>query len=159
MLIKKVRKKTAEPFVFLHGKKTAAYGKIPDTGRKIMDSLNRFIGKRKAAITGPVVWSYESAPKARLTLRAGIQVKKGTRGKAPFSAKTEAEWECLSAEYTGSMEHITEAWSELFAVAEKKGLGCENARREIYRKWIAFYSKDNLTELQIKLSGDGKKRG
>jgi effector-binding domain-containing protein len=150
MLIKKIRTKETEPFVFLHGEKTAAYDKIPVAGQKIMDALNRYIHKNKVDVLGPPVWSYNPL-KEKLRLKAGFPVKKGTRGRAPFAARTEPAWECVSAEFKGPMDHIIEAWIEFFAAAEKKGLHCDDQRREIYRTWVGFDSPDNVTELQIRL--------
>jgi hypothetical protein len=151
MLIKKIRTKETEPFVFLHGAKTAAHDKVPVVGQKIMDGLNRHIQKHKVEVIGPAVWSYEPL-KGKLKLKAGFPVKKGTRGRAPFAARTEPAWKCVSAEYKGSMEHMVEAWIEFFAAVENKGLSCDGVRREIYRKWVGFDSKDNITELQIRLT-------
>jgi len=150
MLIKKIRNKETEAFVFLHGAKTAAYDKIPVAGQKIMDALDRHIQRYKVDVLGPAVWSYEPL-KGKLKLKAGFPVKKGTRGRAPFTAKTEPAWKCVSAEFKGPMEHMVEAWEEFFAAVEKKGLNCDDDRREIYRKWVGFDSKDNVTELQIRL--------
>jgi effector-binding domain-containing protein len=150
MLITKIRKKVTDSFVFLHGSKTAAYDRVPVAGQKIIDGLSRHIQKHKVNVIGPAVWSYEPL-KEKLKLRAGFPVKKGTRGRAPFAAKTEPAWKSVSAEFKGSMEHMVEAWEEFFAAVEKKGLNCDGVRREIYQKWVGFYSKDNITELQIRL--------
>jgi effector-binding domain-containing protein len=153
MLIKKITDKETESFIFLHGETIASYENIPVAGQKIMDDLNRYIQKHEVAVVGPAVWSYEPV-KGKLKLRAGFPVKKGTRGKAPFAAKTEPAWKSVSTEYKGSLEHIIEAWEEFFALVEKTGLGCDGVRREIYRKWVGFDSQDNITELQIRLKKD-----
>jgi effector-binding domain-containing protein len=150
MLIKKIRTKGTDSFVFLHGEKIAPYEKVPVAGQKIMDGLNSYIQKYEISVLGPPIWSYEPL-KGKLRLKAGFPVKKGTRGRAPFTAKTEPAWECVSAEFKGPMEHIIEAWIELFAAVEKKGLHFGDKRREIYRKWVDFDSEDNVTELQIRL--------
>lgn len=152
MRIEKVRKKTAKPFVFLHGAKVCAYEKVPDVGQKIMDGLDRLMQKRKIAPAGAPIWSYQKAGIGKLKLTAGIPVKKGTRAEAPFAAAVEPEWPCISAEYTGSMENIIEAWMELFEYAEEKNLDITDERREIYRKWTVFDSKENVTELQLRLA-------
>ncbi len=151
MLIKKIQKKSADPFVYLHGTKITDYEKIPTVGQKIMDGINRLVRTQKIEPTGPAIWSYTPAGKGKLKLRAGVPVKKGTRGKTPFSAKSEPEWTCLSAEYKGPMTQIINAWFELFEAAEKKGIELRDDRREIYRKWVGVDSKENVTELQIRL--------
>jgi hypothetical protein len=149
-LIGPIKRKTAPAFTFLHGAKEAAYAKIPAEGGKIMDALQAFI-EGTTVLIGPPVWSYRAAGPGRLALRAGLQVKPGTRGKAPYRARWEPEWICVSARYKGPMTRIAEAWEEFFAKAGKKGLAMSDERREVYLKWIGFDSADNVTELQIRL--------
>jgi effector-binding domain-containing protein len=152
MLIKGIRKKTAKAFTYLQGSKTVTYEKVPEAGGKLMEGLQKLMRERGVAPAGPAVWSYRHAGKGKVALRSGFPVKTGTRGKAPFQARAEPEWECLSARFQGSMLDIIAAWHELFDAAEKKGLECSDERREIYLKWIRFDSKENVTELQVRLS-------
>jgi effector-binding domain-containing protein len=93
-----------------------------------MDDLNRYIQKHEVAVVGPAAWSYEPV-KGNLKLRAGFPIKKGIRGKAPFTVKTEPAWKSVSIEYKGSLEHIIEAWEKFFALVERKVLGYDGVRR------------------------------
>jgi hypothetical protein len=149
-LIGPINRKTAQAFTFLHGAKVVSYAKVPAEGGKIMDALQALI-EGTTVLIGPPVWSYRAAGPGKLALRAGHQVKPGTRGKAPYRARWEPEWNCVSARYKGPMTRIVEAWEEFFAKAAKKGLALSDERREIYLKWIGFESADNVTELQIRL--------
>ena len=149
-LIGPIRRKTAEPFTFLYGAKVVAYAKVAAEGGKLMDGLMALI-EGTTVLIGPPVWSYRAAGPGKLALRAGHQVKPGTRGKAPYSARWEPEWVCLSARYRGPMPRIVEAWEEFLGKAMKKGLLLSEERREIYLKWFGFDSADNVTELQIRL--------
>jgi hypothetical protein len=152
MLIGPIKRKTSAPFTFLHGAKVAAYAKVPAEGARIMDGLQTLI-EGTTVLIGPPVWSYRAAGPGRLALRAGHQVRPGTRGKAPYRARWEPEWDCLSARYKGPMRDIVAAWEEFFAKAGKKGVALGDERREIYLKWIGHDSPDNVTELQIRLKG------
>ena len=149
-LIGPIKRKTAGAFTFLHGAKAAAYAKVPAEGGKIMDGLQALI-EGTTVLAGPPVWSYRPAGPGKLMLRAGHPVKAGTRGKAPYRARWEPEWICLSARYKGPMSAIIAAWQEFFAKAEKKGLALGDERREIYLKWIGHDSPENVTELQLRL--------
>ena len=150
MLISKIGKKESGPFVFLRGEKIVSYDKVQSAGRKIMVDLNSLIQKQKIVVTGPPVWSYQPI-KGKLKLKAGFPVKKGTRGRAPFAARREPAWKCVSAEFEGPMEQMIDAWEEFFAAIEKKGLDPTGERREMYRTWVAPDSRDNVTELQVRL--------
>jgi hypothetical protein len=150
MLIGPIKRKSAKAFTFLHGSKVTAYAKVPAEGAKIMDGLQVLIEGTKLLI-GPPVWSYRAAGPGKLALRAGHQVRPGTRGKAPFSARVEPEWACVSTLFRGPMTNILDAWREFFERVEKKGLACSDERREIYLKWQGHESEDNVTELQIRL--------
>jgi hypothetical protein len=156
MLIGPIKRKTSAAFTFLHGAKVAAYAKVPAEGARIMDGLQALI-EGTTVLIGPPVWSYRAAGPGKLALRAGHQVRPGTRGKAPYRARWEPEWDCLSARYKGPMRDILPAWEEFFAKAgtkaEKKGLALGDERREIYLKWAGHDSADNVTELQIRLKG------
>lgn len=149
-LIGPINRKTAKAFTFLHGAKVVPYAKVPAEGGKIMDALRAFI-EGTTVLIGPPVWSYRAAGPGKLALRAGHQVKPGTRGKAPYGARWEPEWVCVSARYKGPLTRIVEAWEEFFAKAGRKGLPMSDERREIYLKWIGSESADNVTELQIRL--------
>lgn len=149
-LIGPIKRKTAVPFTFLHGAKVVGYAKVPAEGGKIMDGLRTLV-EGTTVLIGPPVWSYRAAGAGKLALRAGHQVRAGTRGKAPYRARWEPEWICASTRYKGPMSRIVEAWEEFFRKAEKKGLAFGDERREIYVKWIGSESPDNLTELQLRL--------
>jgi hypothetical protein len=149
-LIGPINRKTAKAFTFLHGAKAVSYAKVPVEGGKIMDALQAFT-EGTTVIIGPPVWSYRAAGPGKLALRAGHQVKPGTRGKAPYRARWEPEWICVSARYQGPMSRIVEAWEEFFGKAAKKSLALSDERREIYLKWSGPEASDNVTELQIRL--------
>jgi hypothetical protein len=150
MLIGPMKRKLAKPFTFLHGAKVVAYAKVPAEGGKIMDGLRSLI-EGTTVLIGPPVWCYRAAGPGKLALRAGHQVRPGTRGKSPYRARWEPEWDCLSARFKGPMDRILAAWQDFFAKAEKKGLALSDERREIYLKWSGYDSVHNVTELQIRL--------
>ncbi len=150
MAITDIKKKKAKPFIYLHGTVTVAYEKVPEGGGRIMDALQPLV-EGKDVLAGPSVWTYRDGGPGKLVLRAGFQVKSGTRGKAGYAARKEPEWHCLSAMYKGPMPRIIDAWHALMEHAESKGIECSDERREIYLKWVGVDSKANVTELQLRL--------
>jgi predicted transcriptional regulator YdeE len=152
MLIKNIKKKKAKAFHFLHGSKPADFTEIGAKGAKIMDAVRKQVAAKKIPIAGPSVWSYDHLPTGKMKMHAGLQVKQGTRAKAPLAVRKVPEWTCISATYKGSMKDIQAAWMEFMAVVEKRKLRMAPANREIYHKWIGMDSKDNVTEFQIKLA-------
>lgn len=151
-MIQKIRIRTVKPFAYLHGEKVCTYENVPPVGQKLNEGVEKLMAERGIRPTGPSIWTYDAAGPGKVKLRAGYPVKAGTRGKTPFTARTEPEWKCLSAEYTGSMLGILDAWMELFEVAEKKGFRTDGTRREIYKKWVAIESGENVTELQLRIT-------
>jgi effector-binding domain-containing protein len=150
-MIRKIQIRTAKPFTYLHGEKVCTYEKVPPVGQKLNESVDRFMQERGIKPVGPSIWTYDPAGSGKVKLRAGYPVKAGTRGRAPLTARTEPEWKCLSAEYTGSMPKIIDAWHELFEAAGKKGFRTDATRREIYKKWVGMDSGENVTELQLRV--------
>lgn len=153
MAITAIRKKQVKPFTFLHGTRSVRYEKVPEAGTQMLEAMQPLIEGIKGVLTGPTVWSYRAAGPGKLILRAGFQVKPGTRGRDPYHSRLEPAWSCLSALYQGPMPEIIAAWDELFEAATKRGLAMTDERREIYRKWVRFDSRANVTELQLRLKG------
>lgn len=151
MAITSIRRKQAKGFAYLHGDRTVRYEKVPEAGNAMMEAMQPVIDGIKGVLTGPSVWTYRPAGPGKVVLRAGFQVKPGTRGRAPYRCRPEPAWSCLSALYQGPMPEILAAWEELFEAAAKRGLAVTDERREIYRKWVRFDARANVTELQLRL--------
>ena len=103
----------------------------PEAGNQMMDAMQPIIDGIKGVLTGPPVWSYRAAGPGKVVLRAGFQVKPGTRGRAPYASRLEPAWSCLSALYQGPMPEIIAAWEELFDFIEAAMLrGAASVRQE-----------------------------
>ena len=144
-------KKTIKPFYFLYGQVKIKYEDIPVKGVAIMDKLMAFAEKKKIKASGPVVWMYEHIGNGKTVLRAGFPVKDGKVDPGKFKLEKMEPFVCAVAEYKGAMPEIMEAWEKLNIAIEKKGLVPINHTREVYKKWIAFDSKKNITDLQIQI--------
>jgi effector-binding domain-containing protein len=150
MLISDIQTKTAAPITFLYGEDTVPHADIAKAGQEIMDGLQDFVQQTLIEILDAAVWAYEPLGD-HMKLQAGFPVKSGTKAVKPFAVIDVPEWKCLSALYKGSMESIQEAWAEMSAEVEKRGLKATGEIREIYRVWVDFGSAKNVTELQVRL--------
>ncbi|HKP98145.1 MAG TPA: hypothetical protein VJ385_20615 [Fibrobacteria bacterium] len=142
---------TAGGFIFLHGSRETDYPGISGTGREIMDGLGPFIKEQGVKIAGACVWAYEHLGGGKVLLRAGFPIEAGPEPRDGFFVTREGEWKCVSTEYAGAMDGIAAAWDRFIGSVKAAGLKPLNINREIYRKWIAMDSPDNLTELQVQI--------
>lgn len=151
MLLRNIQAKTAAQFTFLYGEDTIPHADIAKAGQDIMDGLQDFVQQTFIEILDAAVWAYEPLGD-HMKLQAGFPVKSGTKAVKPFFAQDVPEWKCLSALYKGSMDAIKEAWAEMSAEVEKRGLKTTGEIREIYKVWVDFGSTENVTELQARLA-------
>jgi effector-binding domain-containing protein len=150
MLLEGIQTKTEAPFTFLFGEDISAHDEIPAKGQAIMDGLQDFVQQTFIEILDAAVWAYEPLGD-HMKLQAGFPVKSGTKAVKPFAVRDVPEWKCLSAVYNGPMDAIQEAWAEMSAEVEKRGLKAAGEIREIYKVWVDFGSAENVTELQVRL--------
>jgi effector-binding domain-containing protein len=117
----------------------------------MMERIDRHLESQDVKPTGPVVWSYDhSGDDRHVWLSAGVPVPPRTKAGKLKLIKVPA-WSCLTALYRGSMPGIQEAWQAMVDKAADLGLEGPLQNREIYRKWIGFDSKDNVTVLQLRI--------
>ena len=150
MLLTDIKTKTASGFTFLYGEEVVAPADIPTTGQKIMDGIQDLVQQAFIEIQDDAVWTYEPIGDM-MTLRAGFPVRPETKVVKPFFIEVVPEWACLSATYNGPMDKIKDAWEEMGAEVQKRGLKGGTEFREIYRVWVDFDSPENITELQVRL--------
>jgi effector-binding domain-containing protein len=150
MLLTDIQVKTAAAFTFLYGEDTIPQADIPRAGQAIMDGLQDFVQQTFIEILDVAVWAYDPLGD-HMKLQAGFPVKSGTQAVKPFAVRDVPEWKCLSAVYNGPMDAIQEAWAEMSAEVEKRGLKAAGEIREIYKLWVDVGSAENVTELQVRL--------
>lgn len=149
MLIGKIQKQTSDPFWFLFGEAETDYPGIAAAGGKIMDVINAHVKSLEIHPTGPVIWMYDHIGDGKVKLKAGIPVPEGVPATGQLALRFQPAWEHMSTLFHGSMENIGKAWDEFTGEVEKSGLKPMNINREVYRKWVSFDSKENITELQV----------
>ena len=115
----------------------------------LMDAL-RQCGVQPA---GPVIFVYygvETGPKQEFDLDICVPMPADTAipTTTPLGCKTLPAFECIAADFVGSMDEIGHAWREVAEAWRASGRRASGQSREVYRKWIGFDSPVNVTELQ-----------
>ena len=118
--------------------------------KSLMDTL-------KALNVGPghgdMIYIYHGCtgdPAAEFDLEIALPVPGGlaARPMPPIELKTAPAFRCLAVDYAGPMTGIGAAWMRLIESARAAGHRPTEESREVYKKWVAFDSPENVTELQ-----------
>lgn len=153
MLTGKIQKQTSDPFWFLFGETETDFPGIASSGGKIMDGINAYVEAQGIQPAGPVIWMYDHIGNGKVKLKAGVPVPEGVQGNENLKVVLQPAWEHMSTLFHGSMEDIGKAWDDFTGEVGKSGLTPKNINREVYRKWVAFDSQENITELQVEAKG------
>jgi predicted transcriptional regulator YdeE len=143
--------KTVPAFAFLYAEKATDYPGLSATGGAILDRLMPLVEAGKVKPKGPCIWMYDHVGGGKVRLRAGFPVAAGAAAPRGFKIAALGKWKCATTEYKGSMAGIAKAWDAFTAGLRKSGLRPMNINREVYRKWIAFDSPANRTDLQVQV--------
>jgi effector-binding domain-containing protein len=149
MLIGKIQKQASEAFFFLFAEAETDYPGIAASGGKIMDEINAYVKGKGVNPKGPVIWMYDHIGSGKVKLKAGLPIPEGVQGNENLKIEFKPEWNHVSTIYIGSMENIGKAWDQFTEEASRLGFTPMNINREVYKKWVAFDSKENITELQV----------
>ena len=66
----------------------------------------------------------------------------------PMELKSTPPFRCLAVEHVGPMSGIGGSWMKLVQAVRSGGHRPTDESREVYKKWVAFDSPENVTELQ-----------
>lgn len=99
----------------------------------------------------PVEFHYESYDPTtqQMTLHICVPVIQRGGAIAPFTLRETSGGRFAYREYKGPMSGLTEAWDCFYKDVKQENLPFTGESREVYVKWVAMDSPDNLTELLI----------
>ena len=110
---------------------------------------------RRAAVepAGPVIFVYygiEANPTQEFDLDICVPTAAETAipTEAPTGCKMLGAFECIAADFNGSMHGISRAGARWQKPGGPSGRLASGQSREVYKKWISFDSSENVTELQ-----------
>lgn len=127
--------------------------RVPAHAGPAIDSLMAALRRADIKPAGPVIFVYygiEADPAQEFDLDICVPLPVGAdiSVAAPMACKTLPDFECIAADYAGSMHEIGDAWRHVANAWRASGRPGSGVAREVYKKWIDFDSPENVTELQ-----------
>jgi len=131
---------------------------VPAHAGPAIDSLMAALRRADVSPSGPVIFVYygiEADPTQEFDLEICVPLPAEAviSAAAPMGCKTLPAFECISADYVGSMHGIGAAWREVADAWRASGRQASGESREVYKKWTGFDSPENVTELQKGIFG------
>lgn len=126
---------------------------ISALARGVVDDMLAALLARGIPPTAPVHFVYQGADgtlDTRFRLTFAIPVSE--RPAEPvdgYEVVELPEFRCVASDFVGAMPDIQWAYDQLIAAIHARGWRMSGQSREIYKKWVAFESPDNVTELQV----------
>ncbi len=105
-------------------------------------------------IGSPPIFAYydmNADAEGEFRLRMGFPMRPGVAAPNGVTDATLPAYHCVSAYYTGAMEHVTKVYEQLFAQIIAGGYQPTGNIREIYLQWEEAASPHNVTEIQIEI--------
>jgi predicted transcriptional regulator YdeE len=146
--------KTVPPTIFvMSSHEGVTIPEISAVSRGVVDDMIAELHAQGIKPFAPVHFIYHGADGSLTTkFRLTIAFPIAERPAEPIEEYEVAElpaFRCMAAEYVGPMADIQIAYNEILDAISTSGRARSPESREIYKKWIAFESADNVTELQV----------
>jgi effector-binding domain-containing protein len=132
--------------------------RVPAHAGPAIDSLMAALRPADVQSAGPVIFVYygiEADPKQEFDLEICVPLPADAviPAAGPIGCKTLPAFECICADYAGSMHEIGDAWRQVADAWRASGRPASGESREVYKHWIGFDSPENVTELQKGIAG------
>ena len=146
--------KTVPPTIFvMSSHEGVTIPEISAVSRGVVDDMIAELHARGIKPFAPMHFIYHGADGSLTTkFRLTIAFPIAGRPAEPIEEYEVAElpaFRCMAADYVGPMADIQIAYNEILDAISASGRARSPESREIYKKWIAFESPDNVTELQV----------
>lgn len=151
-----IEQKKIQAQLCLSAKAKLTLSEIPDFAEKTVDRLYGEAVQLGLEIAAPLKFIYlgiDGNPKTKFDLIVALPVKKKKGESQAFQYIETKPLTFACQDYRGSMDGIGQAWGSFINAVHKEHLKTEGECREVYKQWVAFESKDNVTELQVALAG------
>jgi effector-binding domain-containing protein len=127
--------------------------RVPAHAGPAIDSLMAALRQADVTPAGPVIFVYygiEADPTQEFDLEICVPLpaEAAISAATPIGCKTLPAFECIAADYVGSMQGIADAWREVADAWRASGRQASGESREVYKQWVDFESPENVTELQ-----------
>ena len=150
--------KTIAPIRVLFRRDRLTIPQVPAHAAPAIDSLMAALRRAQVPPAGPVIFVYygiEADPTQEFDLDICVPLPADAviPVAAPIGCKTLPAFDCISADYVGSMNEIGGAWRQVADAWRASGRQSSGESREVYKQWIGFDSPENVTELQKGYAG------
>lgn len=149
--------KTIAPFTGLTAAAELTVPQIPIFAEKASTDLMRLSDARRLPIVAAPVFIYTgtgSGAQDTFVLQIALPVANDTSTgelSDTHAVKTFDAFTCLSFDFHGSLHHIAQAYPIAMDALKTAGHTPMEQSREVYKRWIAYDSAENVTEIQLGL--------
>jgi len=118
---------------------------------KILPKLEATVAEMKSRPKGPVLFVYHGAspdPAVPFDVELGFPFAEDVKAPGDFNVKKLKEFRCATILLTGTMQHLGEAYMELFGQLAQAGYQPTGETREVYLYWDGPESANNVIQIQ-----------
>ena len=139
--------------IFLASTHETTIPEIAGLAGKVTPQLFEVAKQNDLRIAGPMEFHYDGVdgnPQTvfKLVVALPIASKPSLPTPPPVEVLETKPFHCIALDYVGSIPEITAGYMALFAEMKDRNLTHTSECREVYKHWVDFDSKDNLTEIQ-----------
>jgi effector-binding domain-containing protein len=134
---------------YVHASATTNIPGIKETVKKNLDPL---LTKHGSLVKGPLIFVYHGItpdPKRNFDMEMGFAAWEDPKDLGGFKVRPLDAFKCVSVYYTGSYEHVGNAYEQIFPALFRMGYKPTAENREVYLYWEDDTSPNNVTEIQI----------
>jgi len=151
-----LEKKTVPSSLYIAASKTLTLPQVAEYAAATVEELYKEAQKFNLEVSGPCEFIYTNCTgemDKEFELKIVIPIVEKGEKLDTFDYYESESYECISKDYTGSMDGIGGAWESLMKEVESNNiaLSSQNHCREIYKNWLSFESPENITELQSQI--------
>lgn len=145
--------KTIPPIPVLFRRDRLTIPQVPAHAVTAIDSLMNALRQANVEPAGPLIFVYhgiEADPTQEFDLDICVPIvaDASISPAPPIGQKILPSFECIAADFVGSMNDIGRAWREVAGAWRQSGRPASGQSREVYTKWVSFDSAENVTALQ-----------
>jgi effector-binding domain-containing protein len=137
--------------IFYHSEVTTLKD-MQQIAMKEIDSMIKDAEKLGLKETGPMQFVYygcDDKPDTRFTLEIAMVVDQEKPYDGKYKFKELEGFSCASTMHNGNINKIGETYEKFIPEVLKSGKQITDHTREVYLKWVAPESPENVTEIQI----------
>lgn len=144
--------KNVKPTKIFYHSEVTTLKEISELAVREIDNLCKDAEELGLKETGPLQFLYygcDDKPDTQFTLEIAMEVDQEKSYDGKYKFKDLEGFTCASTVHNGDIEKIGETYEKFMPEVFKSGKQVTDHTREVYHKWIAPESAENVTEIQI----------